>query len=65
MPLKPWTGVMTYNGNGGEMLVVNMTFANFGANTCGSSDAVFVNSKNNDDGQHPIKISNSKVTFFL
>ena len=59
-----WSGTMSYNQNGGEMLVINVTFANFGENTCGSNDAVFVNGIHMDDGQHPIKISNSKVDFF-
>ena len=57
MPFKPWPGIMSYCQTGGEMLVNNITFARFGNNTCDQTDAVFVNSLKNDDGQHPVKIS--------
>ncbi len=59
---KPFTGIMSYNQIGGQMLVSNVTFANFNAtNSCGHQDTVISNSATNDDGQHPVEVSNVQL----
>lgn len=46
---------------GGEMIIKNVTFAHFESNSCNQPDTVFINSVKNDDGQHPIQISESHL----
>jgi hypothetical protein len=42
------------------MTITNVTFGFFN-NTCSRSDIVIQVSQDNDDGQHPVKISQSSV----
>ena len=51
---------MSYNQLGGEMIVSNITFANFNT-TCGHQDATILTSVKNDDGQHPVTMSNMRL----
>jgi hypothetical protein len=69
---KPFSKLMSYNQIGGQMIISNITFVKFGA-ACGDQDAAISNSATNDDGQHPMTVSNihlhnvsnsSKVWFF-
>ena len=52
---------MSYNQIAGLMRISNMTFAHFKASCDGTFDAVVASSKNNDDGQHPVEISNIQL----
>ena len=56
IPGKPWTNIMSYNTIGGLMVVKNVTFANFGE-YCGTESTVIATSIKNDDGQHPVTMS--------
>ena len=57
VPDKPWTGIMSYNQVGGEMIVTNVTFANFREQSCDNHhDSAIASSSTNDDGQHPVSV---------
>lgn len=47
---------MSYNTIGGLMVIKNVTFANFGE-YCGDQSTVISSSVKNDDGQHPVTLS--------
>ena len=51
---------MSYNQNGGEMKVSNVTFINF-KTQCGEQDAAIASNKKNEDGQHPVTFTNTKL----
>ena len=52
---------MTYNALDGLMRVVGNSFINFKSN-CGSRDYAIASSLHNDDGQHPVEISNTQFS---
>lgn len=56
-PDKPASNIISYNQVGGEMVVTNVTFANFQPTACGNEDFALSSSKNNDDGQHPLSVN--------
>lgn len=57
----PHSGIMSYPQIGGQQTVTNVTFANFNT-TCGNrQDSAIVTAKENDDGMHPIKLSNIRL----
>jgi parallel beta-helix repeat protein len=55
-----WTIIMSYPQIGGELVVTNVTFANFNT-SCGNQYSAITTSRDNDDGQHPITLSNIKL----
>lgn len=51
---------MSYNQVGGEMIVNNVTFANFNT-SCGNINTAVASNLKNDDGQHPMSVENIKL----
>jgi hypothetical protein len=49
---------MTYNSLNGLLQISNVTFTDFGASCSGQDYAISTNYKN-DDGQHPVTITNT------
>ena len=60
-PFKPWAGIMTYNALDGLMVVDNVTFAHFGIKCNGQRDYAISSNEKNDDGQHPMDLSNIQL----
>ena len=60
-PVKPWSGIKSYNQINGLTVVKNVTFAQFGKNCFGDQDAALATNVNNDDGQHPVTFENIKL----
>lgn len=51
---------MSYNQNGGEMKISNVSFINF-KTQCGEQDIAIASSKFNEDGQHPVTVANTRL----
>ncbi|XP_052286416.1 fibrocystin-L-like [Dreissena polymorpha] len=61
-PLKPFTGIKSYNAIGGLLVAKKNTFAKYGNLGCTSEgNFAIATSQSNDDGQHPVEISESQM----